>query len=59
MLIALGACSSQTSHVVVRTCSINDSCHVPNEISNGFWEIFHLPLPYKLNILPQVSSTFV
>ena len=52
-------------------CWINDSCHAkfdyeigtyvlkPNEISNGFWEIFHLPLPYKLNILPKVSSMFV
>ena len=30
----------------------------PNEISNVFWEIFYLPLPYKLNILPKVSSLF-
>ena len=28
MLIILGTCSSQTSHVVALTCSINDSCYV-------------------------------
>ena len=35
MLITLRACSSQTSHVVVLICSINDSCHVKFDYEMG------------------------